>query len=219
MGTYLKKKISDLGAPDLFSANSNLEGISEQDLYVTEGVHQANIEVNEEGSEAAAATGVVVGVRTIRRKKSFFAGKVIDPSNTIQVQEPPVSSPDEAAIDSDQRLGETLVSSQPNVETCQRLLQDFPTAYDNFRICSKVKEAGEFLDWLRTNRNLCETSEDHYEAFTANNCGSMWCGEAVSMMAGWEREYQSQCAVTDSDNQQDCKILQNKLKAFQALSC
>ena len=24
--TYLKKKISDLGAPDLFSANSNLEG-------------------------------------------------------------------------------------------------------------------------------------------------------------------------------------------------
>jgi len=236
--TYLKKKISDLGAPDLFSANSNLEGISEQDLYVTEGVHQANIEVNEEGSEAAAATGVVVGVRTIRRKKSFFAdkpflfmiydfqnnvplfaGKVIDPSNTIQVQEPPVSSPDEAAIDSDQRLGETLVSSQPNVETCQRLLRDFPTAYDNFRICSKVKEAGEFLDWLRTNRNLCETSEDHYEAFTANNCGSMWCGEAASMMAGWEREYQSQCAVTDSDNQQDCKILQNKLKAFQALSC
>jgi len=235
--TYLKKKLSDLGAEDLFTANSNLKGISDEDLYVTEGVHQANIEVNEEGSEAAAATGVVVGVRTIRRKKQFFAdkpflfliydfqnnvplfaGKVVDPSNTIQVQEPPERSPAESEGDSDQRLGGTLVSGQPNIETCKRLLRDFPTAFDNFKICSKVKEAGEFLDWLRANRNLCETSEDHYEAFSTNNCGSVWCQESLSARAGWEREYQSQCS-SDNSNQQDCKILQNKLKAFQALSC
>jgi len=236
--TYLKKRLSDLGAADLFTAESDLRGISDQDLYVSEGVHQANIEVNEEGSEAAAATGVVVGVRTIRRRKSFFAdkpflfliydfqnnvplfaGKVVDPSNTIQVQEPPQRSPEVSEGDSDQRLGGTLVSGQPNIETCKRLNRDFPTAYDNFKICSKVKEAGEFLDWLRANRNLCETSEDHYEAFTANNCGSVWCEGAASKMGDWEEEYQAQCEVTDSSNQQDCKILQNKLKAFQALSC
>jgi len=237
--TYLKKKLSDLGATDLFTANSNLKGISDQDLYVTEGVHQANIEVNEEGSEAAAATGVVVGVRTIRRKKQFFAdkpflfliydfqnnvplfaGKVVDPSNTIQVQEPPERSSEESEGDSDQSLGGTLVSGQPNIETCKRLLRDFPTAYDNFKICSKVKEAGEFLDWLRANRNLCETSEDHYEAFSSNNCGSVWCQEAAGKMGGWQAEYQAQCSGTDNSNrQQDCKILQNNLKAFRALSC
>ena len=282
--TYLKKKLTDLGAADLFSEASNLKGkecrhhcdsqvsqqvmvwfwkqlvrkphsliyppfyvyrsvvfcvagISDQDLYVTEGVHQANIEVNEEGSEAAAATGVVVGVRTIRRKKQFFAdtpflfliydyqndvplfaGKVVDPSNTIQVQEPPQRSSEETEADSDTALGGTPVSDQPNIETCKRLLRDFPTAFDNYKICSKVKEAGEFLDWLRANRNLCETSEDHYEAFTTNNCGLVSCQESLSARADWEREYQSQCS-SDNSNLQDCKILQNKLKAFQALSC
>merc|ERR1719336_3204850 len=237
--TYLKKKISDLGAPDLFSANSNLEGISEQDLYVTEGVHQANIEVNEEGSEAAAATGVVVGVRTIRRKKQFFAdtpfllmiydfqnniplfaGKVVDPSNTIQVQDPPERS----AVEPQVSLGGSLADPQneqpPNIETCKRLLRDFPTAYDNYKICEKVKEAGKFLDWLRANRNLCETSEDHYKAFQTNNCGGVWCEMASSQRGQWEADYQAQCGEGETEsNQQECKIIENKLKAFNALSC
>jgi len=236
--TYLKKKLTELGAADLFTQASNLKGMSDEDLVVTEGVHQANIEVNEEGSEAAAATAVVVGVRTIRRKKQFyadtpflfiiydfqnnvplFAGKVVDPSNTIQIQDPPETTSQESEGDFDQTLGGTLVSGQPDLETCKRLLRDFPTAFDNHKICRKVKEAGEFLDWLRANRNLCETSEDHYTAFTASNCGSVWCQEAVTARSGWEADYQSQCEVTEDNNRQDCKILENKLKAFRALSC
>jgi len=105
--TYLKEKMKNLGATDVFSQSANLRGISEQPLAATEGVHQAFIEVNEEGTEAAAATAVVVGLRTARRKRQFFAnrpflfmvydfshnvplfaGKVVDPSNQILIQRP-----------------------------------------------------------------------------------------------------------------------------------
>merc|ERR1711994_636821 len=73
--TYLKDKMTKLGAPDMFGNNANLRGISDQPLFVSNGIHQASIEVNEEGSEAAAATAVIVGVRTISRKKQFFADR------------------------------------------------------------------------------------------------------------------------------------------------
>jgi len=105
--TYLKEKMKNLGATDVFSQSANLRGISDQPLAATEGVHQAFIEVNEEGTEAAAATAVVVGLRTARRKRQFFAnrpflfmvydfshnvplfaGKVVDPSNQILIQRP-----------------------------------------------------------------------------------------------------------------------------------
>jgi len=105
--TYLKEKMKNLGATDVFSQSANLRGISNQPLAATEGVHQAFIEVNEEGTEAAAATAVVVGLRTARRKRQFFAnrpflfmvydfnlnvplfaGKVVDPSNQILIQRP-----------------------------------------------------------------------------------------------------------------------------------
>ena len=108
---------------------------------------------------------------------------------------------------------------QPNVETCKRLLRDFPTAFDNYKICKKVKEAGKFLDWLRANRNLCETSEDHYEAFVSNNCGGVWCEVASRQRGQWEAEYDACSRGETEDNSQDCKILQNRLKAFNALSC
>merc|ERR1712121_270548 len=105
--TYLKQKMKNLGAGDLFSPSADLSGISDSPLIATEGVHQAFIEVNEEGTEAAAATAVVVGLRTARRKRQFFAnrpflfmvydfnlnvplfaGKVVDPSNQILIQRP-----------------------------------------------------------------------------------------------------------------------------------
>eukprot|EP00092_Neocalanus_flemingeri_P019732 GFUD01021372.1.p1 GENE.GFUD01021372.1~~GFUD01021372.1.p1 ORF type:complete len:543 (+),score=83.50 GFUD01021372.1:490-2118(+) len=103
--TYLKEKMRNLGADDVFSQSANLNGISSQPLFASEGVHQAFIEVNEEGTEAAAATAVVVGLRTARRKRQFFAnrpflfmvydfshnvplfaGKVADPSNLVLIQ-------------------------------------------------------------------------------------------------------------------------------------
>jgi len=132
--TYLKEKIKNLGADDVFSQSANLNGISSQPLYASEGVHQAFIEVNEEGTEAAAATAVVVGLRTARRKRQFFAnrpflfmvydfshnvplfaGKVTDPSNTILIQRksplPDTSLPVQNSQNGPQQTSQTVQES------------------------------------------------------------------------------------------------------------
>ena len=241
--TYLKQKLTKLGVTDLFSSSANLRGISDESLYASEAVHQASIEVNEEGSEAAAATAVVVGVRTIQRRQQFFAnrpflfmiydfqnniplfaGKVVDPTNTIIVQKPPPKSFEDNSVsdESSQPLQSNIVSSsnaQPDSEVCPRLLRDFPNALDNHRICQKVLENGQYLDWLRDNRNLCEQSADHFTQFTGANCGPMFCDQFRGSMVQWRLDYQSQCKDISPSNQQECKNLENKLKAYNSLSC
>merc|ERR1719334_1709768 len=68
--TFLKETMTLLGAGDMFTDTADLSGMSNEPLSVTEGVHQAFIEVNEEGTEAAAATAVIVlGVVKLRRFK------------------------------------------------------------------------------------------------------------------------------------------------------
>ena len=60
----LKSTLSDMGMTAVFDPErANLSGISEQDeLVLSAAVHQAFVQVDEEGTEAAAATGAVVGV-------------------------------------------------------------------------------------------------------------------------------------------------------------
>jgi serpin B len=61
----LKQHLQGLGMVDAFGAAADFSGINgEQDLYVQAALHEAFIEVNEEGTEAAAATAVVVGTRS-----------------------------------------------------------------------------------------------------------------------------------------------------------
>merc|ERR1711974_495846 len=74
--TYLKQQMEQLGVRDLFGLTADLSGISNEALSASEAVHQAFIEVNEEGTEAAAATAAVVGLRTAQqRKREFFADR------------------------------------------------------------------------------------------------------------------------------------------------
>lgn len=60
---YLKQTLAAMGIEELFSlAAADLTGISaDGNLWATEVVHKAFVEVNEEGTEAAAATAVVMG--------------------------------------------------------------------------------------------------------------------------------------------------------------
>ncbi|XP_026559140.1 antithrombin-III [Pseudonaja textilis] len=72
----LKEKLQEMGLRDLFSPErASLPGIVEDPeagLYVSEVFHKAFLEVNEEGSEAAASTTVVISGRSFPLNKVVF---------------------------------------------------------------------------------------------------------------------------------------------------
>lgn len=62
----LKNILSEMGMPDAFSKKSDFSGMNgKKDLYISAILHKAFVDVTEEGTEAAAATAVVVGVRSM----------------------------------------------------------------------------------------------------------------------------------------------------------
>ncbi|HUG29523.1 MAG TPA: serpin family protein [Candidatus Limnocylindria bacterium] len=63
----LNEVLSDMGMPLAFDPPSaDFSGITPvSDLYISDVIHQANIDVDEEGTEAAAATGVVMGITSM----------------------------------------------------------------------------------------------------------------------------------------------------------
>lgn len=72
----LKEKLQKMGLLDLFNPNhARLPGIiagGRADLYVSDAFHKAYLEVNEEGSEAAAATAVMIAGRSFPVNKVVF---------------------------------------------------------------------------------------------------------------------------------------------------
>jgi serpin B len=99
----LKPVLCDLGADLAFSSEADFGGIGEERLKISEVVHKAFVEVNEEGTEAAAATAVLMmrcaAARPSSKPKVFkadhpflffirdrktsavlFTGRVIDPT-------------------------------------------------------------------------------------------------------------------------------------------
>ncbi|KAM9435868.1 leukocyte elastase inhibitor-like [Clarias gariepinus] len=71
----LKDILSKMGMSSLFQPGAaDLTGMSIQgDLFVSSVTHKAYVEVNEEGTEAAAATGIIITTDCLRPEKHFMA--------------------------------------------------------------------------------------------------------------------------------------------------
>jgi serpin B len=96
----LTDTLAAMGMADLFSPRADLSGMDgARDLFVSAVVHKAYVDVNEEGTEAAAATGGVVAASAFRPPPVFradhpflflirdnhsgsilFFGRVVDPT-------------------------------------------------------------------------------------------------------------------------------------------
>jgi serpin B len=96
---FMVKTLKEMGMPTAFSMDADFSGMdSTKDLFIANVIHQAFIDVNEEGTEAAAATGVVMELKAamptvfradhpfifmIQERETnniLFLGRVIDPS-------------------------------------------------------------------------------------------------------------------------------------------
>jgi serpin B len=68
----LKEMLSRMGMADAFSRAADFSGIDgRRDLLVDDAVHKAFVEVSEEGTEAAAATGITVRPLAMRRQEQI----------------------------------------------------------------------------------------------------------------------------------------------------
>ena len=93
----LGKDLIELGIIDAFVGPADFSGISAESILIDRAIHKAFVDVNEKGTEAAAATGVAMVTSmppTFRADHPFvfiifdkatenvlFLGKVVDPSN------------------------------------------------------------------------------------------------------------------------------------------
>jgi len=65
----LVRTLSGMGMPTAFSAGADFSGMDGRtDLYVSDVIHKAYADVNEEGTEAAAATGAVMRLTAMREE-------------------------------------------------------------------------------------------------------------------------------------------------------
>ena len=73
---YLKKLLAAMGMPEAFTNRADFSGMTgRKDLKISKAVHQAYVKVNEEGTEATAATAVVMHTKSMSRYPVFRADR------------------------------------------------------------------------------------------------------------------------------------------------
>lgn len=100
----LDKELQRMGMEDAFSSKANFSGMDgSTDLFISAVVHKAFVDVNEEGTEAAAATAVIMkptmmaSIKVFRADHPFvflildnqtrsilFIGRLVDPTKTAE---------------------------------------------------------------------------------------------------------------------------------------
>jgi serpin B len=69
----LAQILSAMGMPDAFSGKADFSGMTgNRDLFISAVIHKAYVDVNEEGTEAAAATGVVMRLTSVEPPPPVF---------------------------------------------------------------------------------------------------------------------------------------------------
>jgi serpin B len=68
----LKEVLTEMGMPDAFSPDdADFSGMTGgRELFISDVLHKAFVDVEEKGTEAAAATAVVVGVTSVPQEPS-----------------------------------------------------------------------------------------------------------------------------------------------------
>ncbi len=70
---FLNQDLQEMGMPTAFSMQADFSGMDgTKDLFISKVIHQAFIEVNEEGTEAAAATAVVIELKSVGPSVAVF---------------------------------------------------------------------------------------------------------------------------------------------------
>jgi serpin B len=101
----LAKTLAEMGMKDAFTGAADFSGMDgERDLFISAVVHKAYADVNEEGTEAAAATGAIMKLKAVRPQpvpvfradhpfvflirnphsgSILFMGRVVDPTKGV----------------------------------------------------------------------------------------------------------------------------------------